>query len=598
MSAQITCPTCQTQLLAPPELAGQVVACPTCRQAIQLVAQQPLVQQPVIQQSPVQATPAPIAQSQVASPALVSASRPLPKARPIPIQAAASPSTATHQPVFVQQQPAGQNSPSPAREPAARKKGFPFAALLSWSFILLCIIVPAFLLWRMRANHLEKLSADKSAKRAKQQAKAVDAPLVRPAAGTTTNQVAENTRPSALPAASSAPNVGETINLPTLPQPATTNPAATVNVPVALPTSPPPPMPAPPSDIFSTLASHWQLPTLISTATEPLGRLQSEPEMSIEVAVRHDATTLPAEAVLFAERTMEPSVWSIAFAPNLEAEAGKVKLASLRLADQEWSWQWEPNDEHVALRRQLTNCQLELTHGETRRLVQLRAPSTLPPLKIDLKQDSQKLDFQVSELPKAELLRVAIDGIDGFPAGAVLDKPLIAAGDEAKITFADQPGAEIELRFRSLSSGVLLLQIEPRFRESTGRTYEMTLPRLDAMEEGVGKTLKEAERDLPVRQRELKAAVSAYQSLAGKQPGNPLLLPAWRGEVNSLESKAKRAASRVETLQKQIPQHKARLEAVPKTRSFLKSIDERATIRLRLVVQCPGQEIVLVTASQ
>ena len=252
---------------------------------------------------------------------------------------------------------------------------------------------------------------------------------------------------------------------------------------------------------------------------------------------------------------------------------------------------------NVPLRRELANCQLDLRHGDEQRIVQLRAPTALPALKIDLKQDSQKLEFQVAELPKQELIRVAIDGLDGFAEGAAVDKQSLAVGDAAKVTFSGQPGAEIELRFRSLTSGSLVLQVEPRFREPNGRTYEMTLPRLAAMEEGATKALAAAQRDLPIKQREVIAAVSAWKSLAGSPPKNPLLGPAWQGEVNSLESKAKRAASRVETIQKQIPMHQARLAAVPATRSFLTSIDERASIRLRLVAECPDQDIVLVTAA-
>jgi hypothetical protein len=361
------------------------------------------------------------------------------------------------------------------------------------------------------------------------------------------------------------------------------------------PSSPAPP--PTPDKIFSTLAPHWQLPTLLSSASEPLGSLQNEPEQPVDVSVRYDGTSIPEGAVIFAERTNEPGQWAICYVASLQATEGKIPLASLRLVGREWSWQWQATEANVPLRRQMANCLLELRHGDEQRIVQLRAPTTLPALKIDLKQDSQKLEFQVAELPKAELIRLAIDGLDGFAEGAAVDQQSLAVGDAAKITFSGQPGAEIELRLRSLASGSLVLQVEPRFREPNGRTYEMTLPRLAAMEEGATKALASAQRDLPIKQREVKAVVSAWKALANSPPKNPLLGPAWQGEVNSLESKAKRAASRVETLQKQIPMHQGRLAAVPATRTFLTAIDQQAAIRLRLIAACPDQEIVLVTAT-
>jgi hypothetical protein len=567
MSAQIHCPACHTQLLAPPELAGQVVACPTCRQTIQLVAQ--AAAQPAV----------PLQHGATSGP------KGLPRARPIP----SGPQTSGPQIMNPQAAPAAlvQSAaiPAPARPTAPRHKGFPLAALLSWSFILACIIVPAFLLWRMRTNHLEQIAAGKSAK-------AVQAANEQP-----TSVVAE--RPRA-PSGVSPTNVTVRPQAPAAQSHVSASPPAStpVNPPTPVASAPPTPAPTLPVvvDIFSTLGAHWQLPTLISTAAEPLGSLQTEPDKPLDVAVRYDATSIPAGAVLFAERASEPGEWTIGYVSNLQATEGKVPLATLRLAGRDWSWQWIASESNVPLRRQLANCQLHLRHGDAQRIMQLRAPTALPALKIDL-EETQKLEFQVAELPKAELLRLAIDGLDGFADGASVDKPSLAVGESAKITFSSRPGAEIELRFRTLASGSLVLQLEPRFREPNGRTYEMTLPRLDAMEDGASKALKSAEKELPQKQRELAAAVSAWKSLANSPPKNPLLTPAWQGEVGSLESKAKRAASRVESLQKQIPMHVGRLNAVPATRSFLQAIDERASIRLRLVAQCPDQELLLVAAT-
>jgi hypothetical protein len=322
-----------------------------------------------------------------------------------------------------------------------------------------------------------------------------------------------------------------------------------------------------------------------------------EPAKPLDVSLRYSAANLPPEAVIFAEPTNEPGEWTICYVANLQATEGKIPLAWLRLAGREWSWQWQATEANLPLRRQVANCQLQLRHGDDERIVQLRAPQQQPALQLDLKQDSQKLEFQVAELPKSDLLRLAIDGLDGFSDGASVDQEVLKTGEDATITFSGRRGAEIELRFRMLSSGALVLQIEPRFRESNGRTYEMTLPRLDAMEEGVSKSLRAAEKDLPIRQREVAAAVSAWKALKGSPPKNILLVPAWQGEVGSLESKAKRAASRVEALQKQIPMHQARLAAVPDTRLFLTAIDGRASVRLRLIAECPDQEVVLVAAT-
>jgi hypothetical protein len=462
--------------------------------------------------------------------------------------------------------------------------------------MLACLIVPAVILWRLRAAHLANPPVAAARK------PAVSAPPA-PPMRTQTRILSAPAKGVSRPATSN-PTMSVNSSLPA-PRPESPFPSPTLPVrplpapqPAPQPAASVPPAPVQPADILATLGDAWQLPALISTADEAMGALAREPQEPLKLALRSPAADIPPAAAIYADSGHEPGVWSVKYVPDLQSATSQVRLATIRLDGKQLSLTWTSAAEHVELRRQVANCQLEVQHGQSVRQIQLRPPLDQAACKLDLKQDVQKLEFQLLDLPKAEVVRLKIAGLDGFPAGARAASDSLAIGQETTIQFSEPAGAEIEIRFRQLAGGQLAVQLEPQFKENGSRSFDMTLPRLEAMEAGTTKALRSDERDLPIQQSKLKAQQSYLKKLQDAQPKNPLLLPAWRGSINSQEGDIKRTANRIVSLQKQIVAGRARLAAVPAIRSFLTALDQQAAIRMRVVAECGDGEIVLVRAER
>ena len=539
MSTVIACPTCRTPLAAPPEMAGQTVACPRCQQMILLAGPS----KPVYPTMP-------------AAPAAGPPARPAAAARSAP-----------------------------------RAKPFPWPAVVSWAAMLACLIVPAVILWRLRAAHL----ANPPAAVAKNRAESPPPPpsSVR-AAGVVTAPAATPLQPPPLtPRAPIGKSLPTQTALPHAPPAARVQPSPTAPAAPSQATAPAPPHPA---ETLATLGEAWQLPALISTANEAMGKLAGPPTEPLMLALRSPAADLPPEAAIYAQAAGEPGVWSVLYVEDVSAPANPTPLATIRLEGEQLGFAWTSATENAELRRQVANCQLLVRCGPSVRLIQLRVPLAQAACKLDLSQDVQKLEFQLPDLPKTELVRLELTGLDDFPGGAQAKSDSLAIGQETLIEFSEPAGAQIEIRFRQLTGGQLTVQLEPVFKENGSRTFDMTLPRLDAMEEGTTKALRADERDLPIQQNRLKAQQAALRKLQGAKPSNPLLLPAWRGSIQSQEGDIKRTANRIVSLQKQIVAGQARLAAVPPIRSFLLSLHQRAAIRMRVVAECDDGQIVLVRA--
>jgi hypothetical protein len=358
----------------------------------------------------------------------------------------------------------------------------------------------------------------------------------------------------------------------------------------------PPPLPTP-LNILAALEDAWRLPPLVSTAEEPVGKLSAEPTELLTLEMHSDAAAIPAQASIVAERDATNGDWTVLYVADAPSSAVRVPLATIRLKGTQFSFAWKAALENVEVRRQVSNCWLDVQHAGHLRHVALRPPARQAACRLDLNQDAQLLEFAMNGLPRLDVLRLEIAGLDNFATQPALASQSIAVGKMTKITFNERPGAELEIRFLKLSSGNLAVRLEPTFREANARKFDMTLPRLQAMEAGVTRSLSEDERELAVKKRLLTDLELELRKLNTTTPDSLLEQAAIQQNIKVIKSKLGSTASRVSTLQRQIPLHKARLAAVPGIREFLSGLHQKATIRLRIVAEGGDYDPVLVDAA-
>jgi len=369
-------------------------------------------------------------------------------------------------------------------------------------------------------------------------------------------------------------------------------PAASASPPRTPEVSAPPPVS---TGLLAGLDDAWRLPALISTVEEPLSSLTSEPTEPLNVSLSSTAAAIGEQAAIFVERS-ESGRWTVFYTADLQNPDVKTPLGTLRFAGRKFSFAWQSLD-LPELRRQVANCRLVVHHGDEMKTVQLRAVQQEAAIKLDLEKANQVRELTIADLPRLDMLRLEITDLDGFEGTPSVVMKSLPLGKETKIEFTEPPGAEIGVRFQKLPTGNLAVRLEPVFREGEAKEFDLTLPKLKAMEDGVTRALRTAERELPAETRELAAKQSALRKLKNSQPSNFLEVPIWRQAVTTMTADVDRTSRKVARLTKDIPIYKARLEAVPKIREFLTKMHQSATIRLRVVAECGEHDLVLVEAA-
>jgi hypothetical protein len=359
-----------------------------------------------------------------------------------------------------------------------------------------------------------------------------------------------------------------------------------------------PAQPAGPPEVLAGVAEAWRLPELGNLAVTKVAALSREPEETIALTIRSEAAVLPARSAILVETEESGKAWAIFYAPVFNG-AAKTKVAHVRREGADLLFGWSPPAVEAEVLRQFPNCQLEIRHGSDLKTVQLRESFAAGELVLNLTDDKQTLEVPVAGLPKLDLLRLRIRELSSFPAKAAIrggDSTLVL-GQQAVIEFADQPGAEIGVRFfHAFSTGKLMLRLEPVFRENKVREYELTLKQLEATRDAMEKVTGRARESLAGAEAELAAAQRAKGSLESSRPnpGDVQGRAIWEPRYQQVNTALSRAATRVERFKEQIAENQARLEAVPRLKSFLDSLHQRAAIRFVICAECPGRDIVLV----
>lgn len=341
------------------------------------------------------------------------------------------------------------------------------------------------------------------------------------------------------------------------------------------------------------------MPTLISTQPEKMATLARDPSEPLNLSIRSLAADVPTSGAIFTEAS-QGGGWDVNFVSDLASGAGRVLLGAVRLEGRELSFAWAQPTADAAMRRQLSNCLVEVRHGNASKMIQLREPVRTDPWRIDLTEGVEAVEFAVADPPKSDGLRLEIRELVGFPRDVALreEHKSIKSGQKAIIQFTDMPGAEMGVQFVRLASGSVSVKVQSEFRENSATKFELSLSRLTALEEAVSKVLERARRELPGEQRLAVSLESDLKSAQATRPSTLAQQAARDQAIASLAGRLKRAVNKVGSLQKQIVESEGRLAAVPKIRSFLQSIDQKAQIRFVVCAECGEQDLLLVDGTQ
>jgi hypothetical protein len=496
--------------------------------------------------------------------------------------------------------PALPDEPAPAAIPAVvakapvqhgrrstRPAGLPLAVLGMWAAILGLVAVAVVMLWRERAAQIAQMHAT-------HQAPPVRAPQV----GKRSAQKPTVTTKTPVEATPSQASVPKTPSKPP-PTAAPREPGVSPKK-QSTPNAAPPPATAlaPPSQPPSNV---WELPPLAAFSPYVLESFPQDSPATIELSLTSSAADLPAGSAIEIQPQAESGSWTVAYAPDSAPTAGRVALATLSHEGRDLQFTWLQPFANAELRRQLANCQLMLCQGEITRLIQLRARNVQNRLLLDLSDDRQTVEFALPDLPKLANLRLQVHSLSGFPGGTSIRGGIksLAIGKSAVIEFAETPGAEIELRFfKPSGSDNVVLRAEPVFMENRARESELSLKNLDEAQKRIKKARDRDTENLQKAQTNRDAARRTVDQLRAKPPMNAverqIYGPAMRAALDRLEDQE----GRLRTLTAQIARADARLQAVPKLRSFIQSIHNRAAISYRLVAECGERDLVLVDATE
>jgi hypothetical protein len=166
------------------------------------------------------------------------------------------------------------------------------------------------------------------------------------------------------------------------------------------------------------------------------------------------------------------------------------------------------------------------------------------------------------------------------------------------VEFSNVPGAEMSVQLVKLATSGLVVRTQSEFKENAASKFELSRSRLEALEESVTKALEKSKRELPGEQSRLSALQSDLRSAQSSRPSNLQQQNARNLLIADLAGKVKRSANKIQSLQENIVESEARLAAVPKIRTFLDSLHQRAQLKFVVCAECGEHDLVLVDGLQ
>lgn len=358
--------------------------------------------------------------------------------------------------------------------------------------------------------------------------------------------------------------------------------------------------PATPAEPLANLPAAIELPSLLARTPRELLLLAAAPDDSFEIELLSDAVSLDSPLQFRTGRTQDQTArrWHVYLVGKdvLDVASAGPALAEFSLDGRQLMFRWFEAAVDTAA-RQLQNCLLRITLGGQRHDLALRPIVPAESLTLSLAERTISQSIPLEQLPGRDVLQIEITNLAGFPANTSIrnDKRTAAIGQDLQIDLGGLEGACLRLRTVRRSDDELTLLIFPLYKNGAIE-FDLTLARLEAMKQGSGKALADAQQELPVRVAELQALQQQYSSVSSISPNNVVQAAALKQQLDAIAASAKSVGRKIELLQKKIAENTQRLQALPNVEAFVNSLHNQAKLSFRLFVTIDGHPVTLYQA--
>lgn len=351
-------------------------------------------------------------------------------------------------------------------------------------------------------------------------------------------------------------------------------------------------------ELFAEAPRFLRLPSLDSSDPVKWFSLAREPSEPMVFVLHSEIATLPANSKLQIQSQPEGNVWAIELVNDASNAGGKLLVGQIRRNGSELTFAWSAPPADIEVRQQLSNCLLEMTVGTEFRTVQLREPVVAGAFVIELDREKPKaVEFDLVNTPPTSKLFIKVKQLTDFPAGAKLrgTTDTFAFTRPAVVEFTEMKGPELELGYLRLEkTGSIKVQLNPKYVEAANRKFGLTIPSLQELYDAQQKVAQESKNTLNSAQSNLQTAQSRLQQLLTNRPSSFQAQGEWMRNVNNARQVVERLSKTIQNANENLAEANGRLEAVPKVRTFVESLHEKAKVQFVIFAKAGAHELLLV----
>jgi hypothetical protein len=356
-----------------------------------------------------------------------------------------------------------------------------------------------------------------------------------------------------------------------------------------------------PADPFGQLPKAVSLPSLLTRQPRELFSFGEVAADEVTLKLVSHAVNLPENQEFQILRDQDPSIaeWNVLLVDRGEQpdSCTSLPVASMAIADRSLTFHWLEEAVGTAA-RQFQNCLLHLVVGQRTHDLMLRQVETAEPLKIDLDQRTITRSVAMEQLPDIQQLQFEVTSFENFPTQTEFrnQKQIAEISGEIVLEMKQTGGAYLRIKTARRSDDELSLLVYPMFKVNAAEQIDLTTTRMASLKSGTAQALASAERDLAVNRSELKALESQYKSVNRMSNRNAAQALAKKQQLDAIASKAKSCNRRISSLQRRIPEMKARQAAIPQLEQLVSSLHNKAQLSIRIFVTIDGRDVTLYKA--
>jgi hypothetical protein len=165
--------------------------------------------------------------------------------------------------------------------------------------------------------------------------------------------------------------------------------------------------------------------------------------------------------------------WRFTFAPDVKALSSAITIAELSVVDNTLKFQWTKDALSHEAANYLGNCLLELKTGTERRLVQLRKPIVLEPVKLDAKNLIGRTEAKFEYFPANDGVTIEVLEFDQtLPKHSFFEgktKLKFGVKDVTGVWFGEAPNQFLGMEITAISRGKIVISITSAVQLTSGR---------------------------------------------------------------------------------------------------------------------------------